>query len=126
MFDAMFAGNILSIFTLTLLGGGIFLLIGLLISNYATSYETASPITAAIGMPMIFFGNLFFPTQNLPGALKTFSQILPTTYLSEGLRQTYLYSLSLGQISRNLLILLLWFVGLLIITAWLFKLKDDN
>lgn len=125
LFDAKFAGHVLSILGLTVMGGSIFLLVGLLIANVANSYETAAPLTAAIGMPMIFFGNVFFPTENLPGVLKTISQILPVTYLADGLRHAYLYDFNWQVISTDILILFLWLLLTLAVTIKVFKLKEE-
>lgn len=124
-FHASFAGNFFSTFLFTLLGGGIFLLLGLLISNYANSYETAAPITTAVGLPLTFLGNIFFPIDGLPKVLKAIAEILPITYLSDGLRQSYLYAFDFNKIGKDLVILIVWFIFMLALTLWLFKLKED-
>jgi ABC-2 type transport system permease protein len=123
-FNAQFAGNILSIIILTLLGGVIFLLVGLLISNYATSYESAAPLTAAIGLPFAFLGNIFFPTNTLPPLLQTISKALPVTYLAEGLRNSYLYDFNFAAVGKDILALGVWLTLLLIFTLMVFKLKE--
>ena len=58
-FHASFAGNVLSVIIFSLLGGFIFLLLGLLISTFANTYEAAAPITTAIGLPLTFW-EIFF------------------------------------------------------------------
>lgn len=123
-FGASFAGNIISTLILTLLGGGIFLLLGLLISNYANSYETAAPITTAVGLPLTFLGNIFFPIDGLPHVLKIIAQILPITYLADGLRQAYLYPFSFSVIGKDILILAIWLAAMLILTISVFRLKE--
>jgi ABC-2 type transport system permease protein len=87
VFDATFAWNIVSVALLVLLGGSIFLLIGLMISSWSDSYQTAAPITSAIALPMTFLGGIFYPIETLPKALQIAAKILPITYLSDGLRQ---------------------------------------
>ncbi len=123
-FHAIFAWNIISTIIITIFGGGIFLLIGLLISNYANSYETAAPITTAIAMPFAFLGNLFVPSSILPKTFQIISSLLPITYLSTGLRQAYLYPFDLTAIGKNILILFIWFIAILILTISVFKLKE--
>ena len=125
VFGALFAGNILSILIMVILGGGIFLMLGLLISNFANSYETAAPITTAIGLPLTFLGNIFYPVDVLPSVLRTVAKLLPITYLADGLRQAYLYTFDFHKIAKDILILSLWFVFILILTISLFKLKED-
>ncbi len=123
-FNTPFAGNYLSIMLFTILGGAIFLLIGLIIANYSSSYETATPITTAVGLPMAFLGNVFFPSDALPRFLQIISKILPITYLADGLRQSYLFAFNFSKISLNLLVLAIWFIILLFVTVKIFKLKE--
>ena len=124
-FHATFVGNFLSIIILTILGGCIFLLLGLIISNYANSYETAAPLTTAIGLPLTILGNIFFPTDGLPKALKIFAELLPITYLADGLRQAYLYAFDFHKIGKDVLILAVWLVIMLALTISVFRLKED-
>lgn len=124
-FQAKFVGNYVSIIILTVLGGGIFLLLGLLISNYAKTYEAAAPITSAVGLPLTFLGNIFFPIDGLPKALKLFAEALPITYLADGFRQAYLYTFNFQKIGKDILILAIWLVVMLALTISVFKLKED-
>ncbi|MCX6797461.1 MAG: ABC transporter permease [Candidatus Doudnabacteria bacterium] len=124
VFHAAFAGNILSILILVLLGGGIFLLIGLLISNYAKSYDSAAPITSAIGLPLPFLSSVFYPLDFLPTALQKIAKILPMTYLADGLRQAYLYPFNFQKIGFDILVLAIWLIAMLALTLSLFRLKE--
>jgi ABC-2 type transport system permease protein len=124
LFNTTYEGNILVTLLLTVMGGGIFLLVGLLISNYSDSYETAAPFTATIGLPFAFLGNIFFPTESLPGFLQTLSKILPITYLADGLRQNYIPGSGVQPIGYDLFILAIWLLALLIFTISVFRLKE--
>ena len=124
-FHAIFVGNILSVIILVLLGGGIFLLMGLFISNLASSYEAAAPITTAIGLPLTFLGNIFYSIDVLPKTLRIIAEILPITYLADGLRQAYLYSFDLHKIGKDILILSIWLIVMLVLTISVFRLKED-
>ncbi len=119
-----FAGNVLSVLILTLLGGAIFLCIGLIISSYAKSYDTAAPITSAVGLPLTFLGNIFYSIESLPGALQTFAKLLPITYLADGLRQAYLHPFDFNKIGFDILILTVWLAVILVATVKVFKLKE--
>ncbi len=123
-FHAQFAGNFFSVLIFTLLGGGIFLMVGLLISNFAKSYDSAAPITSAIGLPLTFLSSVFYPLSILPPALQTVAKLLPITYLADGLRQAYLYTFDLNLIGKDILILALWLIGMLLLTIYLFRLKE--
>ena len=124
-FHARFVGNYLTIILLTIMGGGIFLLLGLCISNFANSYQTAAPITSAIGLPLTFLGNIFFPIDGLPKYLKLFSEALPITYLADGFRQAYLYPFNLHNLQKDFIVLLGWLIIMLAVTISVFKLKDE-
>lgn len=119
-----FAGNVFSTLVLVLLGGAIFLLIGLLISTFAKSYDAAAPITSAIALPLTFLGNIFYPIEALPHGLQIFSRLLPITYLADGLRQAYLYPFDFYKIGFDVLILAIWLAAMLAITLLLFRLKE--
>ncbi len=107
-----------------LLGSGIFLMVGLLISMIADSYEAAAPITAAIGLPLTFLGNIFFPVSSLPGFLEKVANVLPITYMADALRIIFLESGSLMDLGKDLGVLLAWFVVIMVIVLWKFRLKD--
>lgn len=123
-FHARFAGNFLSVGVLAILGGGIFLAFGLLISSFATSYDSAAPITTAIGLPMTFLGNIFYPIAVLPHGLQVFAKCLPITYLAGGMRLAYSQPFSWASMWPNMAILAAWLLGILLLTARVFKLKE--
>jgi ABC-2 type transport system permease protein len=116
--------NILLVLLLGTLGAGIFLLVGLLISSVADSYEASAPITTAIGLPMTFLGNIFFSVDSLPTVLKYIGKVLPITYLSDGIRTLFLQPGIPSKIWIDASILLGWFVVILALTLWKFRLKD--
>ncbi len=125
IFHTQFVGNILSTLVIALLGSAIFLVLGLLISNFANSYEAAAPITAAIGLPLTFLGNIFYPIDILPPVLQTVAKLLPITYLADGLRQAYLFDFDFFKIGRDVLILAVWLIIMLVILLSVFRLKED-
>lgn len=123
-FHAPFYWNIFSILLITVLGGGIFLMLGLLISTMAGSYQSAAPITAGIGLPLTFLGNMFFPIAALPVAIQWVSKVLPVTHVAQGLRAVYSAPFSFTAIQTPVLVLLGWLVLMLGLTIWRFRLKE--
>lgn len=103
------SGNMIWLLVLVIVGGAIFLEIGMLISIAANSYDEAAPITTGLNLVFAFLGNIFFPVQLLPEALQDFSKILPATYLSDGLR-SHLAQPQLHSSWFDLLILGCWLV----------------
>lgn len=120
-FNASFHGNPLVVLLLVLLGGGIFLLIGLIIGTMANTYQAAAPLTTAIGLPLTFLGNIFYNTDILPKALQYVAKFLPIVYLAGGLRNEYL-GLTDQHIFSTIGILLIWFIAMLLLTLWRFRL----
>lgn len=124
-FHASFADNYISTFIFALLGGFIFLLIGLFIATFADSYEAAAPITTAVGLPLTFLGNLFYPVESLPKVLQTVSHLLPITYLADGLRKVYLNPFNWHAVAGDYLALVIWLVISLGLVLWRFRLTAE-
>lgn len=123
-FHAPFYWNIISISIITVLGGGIFLMLGLLISTMAGSYQSAAPITAGIGLPLTFLGNMFFPITALPIGVQWVAKVLPVTHVAQGLRAAYAAPFSFAAIQTPLLVLLVWLTIMFGLTVWRFRLKE--
>lgn len=123
-FHVALSWQILFALVFIILGGTIFLLIGLMISMFADTYEAAAPITAAIGLPLTFLGNIFFPVAGLPKALKYFAEALPVTYLAEGVRTIFLTAKFSSVVWFDLGILLFWTALTLVLALRFFRLKD--
>ncbi len=116
--------NMVFAFIFIILGASIFLLAGLLISTIADTYEAAAPITSVVGLPLTFLGNIFYPIDGLPIALKKFAEVLPITYMADGIRQSFFGNPTWSSVGFNILILMAWLVFMILITFRVFKLKE--
>ncbi|HEX3099405.1 MAG TPA: ABC transporter permease [Patescibacteria group bacterium] len=123
-FHVTVAVNALLALLFVVLGAGIFLVIGLLISMFADTYEAAAPITTAVGLPLTFLGNIFFPVEGLPKVLRYVGEILPITYLADGIRSLFLGANIPPVVWKDLGILAAWFVAILALALWKFRLKE--
>ncbi len=123
-FGATISGNIIFALGFAALGSAIFLLLGLIITTFADTYEAAAPITAAIGLPLTFLGNIFYPISSLPSGLRTLAEILPITYLVDGIRSVYLNSGSWSDWGTDAGMLLIWLVIMIVLNLWLFRLRS--
>lgn len=124
IFRTALSWSVLLAIPVVILGATIFLLIGLLIANFADSVETAAPIITAVGLPLTFFGNIFFPVQSLPGFLGVIGKALPITYFADATRSIFLNSYTWESLSRDIGVLLIWLVVILAVTLWRFKLEE--
>lgn len=123
-FNVNVSFNILFVFLIASLGASIFLLIGLIISMFANTYEAAAPITTAIGLPLTFLGNIFFPTESLPKVLRFVGEVLPITYLADGIRTLFLTNTIPKSVFIDIAVLLAWLIAILILALWKFRLKE--
>jgi ABC-2 type transport system permease protein len=74
-----------------LLGSIMFSGIGMALSGFIKDVEAASAIGNAIAFPMMFLSGTYFPIEMMPSYLRTVSNVLPLTYLSQGLKSAMLY-----------------------------------
>ncbi len=125
VFGAQFSvANTPLILLATVLGGSLFLLVGLLVSTMATSYESAAPITAAVGLPLMFLGDVFYPVSMLPNFLEQVARVLPLSHLSELLRSLFANTWQWQSLLLHGGVLLVWLVVLLGVTRWRFTLEE--
>src|ERR1700675_4745000 len=83
LFHFHFAGNLLYLLIVGIIGGGIFLAMGLAISGASKSEETAAPIANLVSLPLMFLSGIFFSRSNMPDWLQTVTQYSPLTYVSD-------------------------------------------
>jgi ABC-2 type transport system permease protein len=93
---------------LALLGGALFIAMGLAISGWAKSEETAAPMANVISMPMMFLSGVFFPHSIMPDWLSRWSQYLPLTYLADGMRAITVEGATVTTLGNELIGLTVW------------------
>ncbi len=76
---------------LIILGSAMFSALGMVISRFIKDEESADAAAAAITFPMMFLAGSFFPIESMPGYLQVVAQVLPLTYLNDGLRDSMIY-----------------------------------
>ena len=111
----------LSLTVMALLGGALFISLGLAISGWAKTEDTAAPVSNIIALPMMFMSGIFFPTDVLPDALQNVVQFLPLTYLADGMREAALDGSSLLELGPELLGLGIWTAVLFALATRVFK-----
>ena len=120
-FHFHFTGNLLYLLLVGIVGGGIFLAMGLAISGAAKSEETAAPIANLISLPLMFLSGVFFPRSAMPGWLQSITQYSPLTYVSNALRSISIDGASLWAVRTDLLGIMIWLVIAVVIATRLFK-----
>jgi ABC-2 type transport system permease protein len=120
-FHIHFAGNFLYLLIVGILGGAIFLAIGLAISGYAKTEEAAAPLANIISLPLLFLSGIFFSRSNMPEWLQTVTQYSPLTYVSDALRSISIDGASLWAVRSDLLGILVWLAIAVILATRLFR-----
>jgi len=120
-FRIHFVGNILYLLIVGLLGGAIFLAIGLAISGYAKSEETAAPLANIISLPLMFLSGVFFARSNMPDWLQSITQYSPLTYVADALRSISTDGASLWAVRSDLIGIFVWLAVAAALAIRLFK-----
>jgi len=121
LFHFHFIGNILYLLIVGIVGGGIFLAMGLAISGASKSEETAAPLANLVSLPLMFLSGIFFPRSNMPEWLQSLTQYSPLTYVSDALRSISLDGASLWAVRGDLLGIAIWLAIAVVLATRLFK-----
>jgi ABC-2 type transport system permease protein len=121
LFHFHFAGNLLYLLIVGIVGGGIFLAMGLAISGASKSEETAAPLANLISLPLMFLSGVFFPRSSMPQWLQSITQYSPLTYVSDALRSISIDGASLWSVRTDLLGILIWLAIAVVVATRLFK-----
>lgn len=109
-FDLHFIGSFWNMFIVGLLGAVIFLAIGFALAGVSKSEDQVAPLANVISLPMMALSGIFFSRAALPGVVRSITDFFPLTYLADGMRSIAIDGASLGDISTQLVGLLVWCV----------------
>lgn len=113
--------TVLNMLILSAIGLIIFMGFGFIISGVAKNESTVPPFSNIITLPQFLLSGTFFSTAAFPGWLQSISRVLPLTHLNEAMRKVAFEGASLGDVSHQLLILSIWFVGIYVVAVKTFK-----
>ncbi|NYT12023.1 MAG: ABC transporter permease [Methanomassiliicoccales archaeon] len=106
---------------LLIFGSVLFSAMGMAMARFIKEEETAETAAAAVTFPMMFLAGSFFPLESMPSYLQTFAQVLPLTYLNDGLRDSMIYGnyesalFNLGVVAVIAVVLMVFAVA---VTRW--------
>jgi ABC-2 type transport system permease protein len=105
-----------AVFLLTTLG------LGLLISTVSHTQQQAM-ITAVffVMLPMVFLSGFVFPIENMPRSIRYITYILPLRYFFVIIRGLFLKGVGWGQLWDEALILLVFGLGIFLLSAFRFR-----
>lgn len=98
----------------------IFLAMGFSVAGWAKNEDQAAPVANLISLPMMFLSGVFFPREAMPEFLRTVTQFLPLTYVTEALRGVMNAGAGLTDLGPQLLGMTVWAVITFVIAVRLF------
>jgi ABC-2 type transport system permease protein len=121
LFGVHIYGSLLLVAALVLLSVFSFVGLGILITSFSDREETATMVMMALMFPMMFMSGVFFPIQQMPWYMQTFSQALPLTYAATALRKVMVLGAGLESVWVEVAVLFTFGVVLLAIAVPMFR-----
>jgi ABC-2 type transport system permease protein len=93
--------------------------LGILITSFTSTEETATMAMMTITFPMLFLSGVFFPLQQMPEFMQVIAKFLPLTYAVTALRRVVVLGVGIQAISTEIIVLfgfgtVLLFIALLV------------
>ncbi len=107
-FHIRVSGNQLLFWLVLTTGALCFMSIGFALTGVIKTARAAMPINQMAYFILMFMGGIFFPISMLPKAIGNVAQYLPSSQMSDALRQVFYQNASLGNIWPAVVIMLGW------------------
>jgi len=121
VFDVEIYGSIFLVFFLLILGVYGFVGLGILITSFADTEETAGMIMMSFMFPMMFLSGVFFPVEQMPWYVQYVSKVLPLTYTTSALRKVIILGGGFTDIAFEIGFMAVFGTVLLVIAVPMFK-----
>lgn len=121
LFGVHINGSLLLVTLILILGIFSFVGLGILVSASAAQQESAMQVLSMVQFPMLFLSGVFFPIQQMPAFMQVISKCVPLTYAVDALRKVMILGAGIGDVAKELVILVLFGAVTLIIAVPLFK-----
>lgn len=99
----------------------VFMGFGFFISGIAPNESVIPPIANIVTLPQFLLSGTFFSTEAFPSWLQSISNVLPLTYLNEGLRRIAFEGAGLWDVRFHMLVLILWGIGIYALASKFFR-----
>jgi len=113
--------TVLNMLVLSFIGLIIFMGFGFTVSGIAKNESTVPPLSNIITLPQFLLSGTFFSVTAFPKWLQYLSNALPLTHLNNAMRKVAFEGAGLGDITHQLLILLIWGVCVYAVAFKTFK-----
>jgi len=121
-FKVTIVGGLGALLMVALLGAVVFLCLGFAVTGLLTTENQAAVATQIVTLPQMFLSGVFFSRDAVPAFLKPVADYLPLTFLNDALRAIATTGATLGDVSAQIIGLLVWAVVSFILAYRLFRL----
>jgi len=121
LFGVVVNGSIALVIGLMLLSVFSFVGLGILITSFASTEESATMVMMTLMFPMMFLSGVFFPLQQMPEFMQVIARFLPLTYATTALRRVVVLGAGVSAIYTDIVILVAFGVVLLSIALVVFE-----
>ena len=117
-------GNFASLYVIIILGIALFLSLGFCLGSVAKTQQAIGAMGSLFTFPQMFLAGIFYPIDILPDIVQPVAQLLPLSFVVNGLREIAVNGASLLDIMPTLLGLVVWTVVALILAIRMFVWKE--
>jgi ABC-2 type transport system permease protein len=109
-----------------LLGALMFLGLGFTISGLSKNIETVPVLANIVVFPMLFLGNVFFPSSSMPAWLSSIAGYLPLTFFSNAMHGVMTDGSGPLDIQRELIGMVVWAIILIALAIFTFRFQEKQ
>ncbi|WP_443946180.1 ABC transporter permease [Pedobacter sp. AW1-32] len=113
--------TVLNMLILATIGIIVFMGFGFIISGIAKNESMVPPISNIVTLPQFLLSGTFFSIEAFPTWLQPISRALPLTYLNDAMRKVAFEGMGLWDVKFQIMILLLWGIGIYAVAVKVFK-----
>jgi len=124
LFDVIFVGSLVTLYLFILMGTVIFLSIGFCLGSIAKSQQAIIAIGNLVTFPQMILSGIFFPIESLPDLIQPVANILPLSFVSNGLREVAINGTGLLELTPSVIGMIVWAVIALFLAIRLFVWKE--
>jgi len=121
LFGVVINGSVALVIGLMLLSVFSFVGLGILITSFTSTEETANMIMMSFMFPMMFLSGVFFPLQQMPQFMQIIARFLPLTYAVTALRRVVVLGAGVPAIATDIVILFGFGIVLLSVALVMFE-----
>ncbi len=121
LFGVVINGSVALVIGLMLLSVFSFVGLGILITSFTGTEETANMVMMSLMFPMMFLSGVFFPLQQMPQFMQVIARFLPLTYAVTALRRVVVLGAGVPAIATDIVILFGFGIVLLTVALVMFE-----